>query len=142
MRIAALVSRILIGLAFTVAGAFGWILTFGAGPPPAPGLAGQFQNVIFQSHFVLFPDTIQLLTGIALLANRYVLLAMMTSAAILFNILAFHIAMMPLFIFPGLILTLCWFIIAFSMRDRLEPLLAPQGLSLNDSPRRPERNPT
>ena len=123
MRIAALVSRILMGLAFTIAGAFGWILTFGSGPPAMPGLAGEFQKVIFQSHFVLFVDTIQLLTGIALLANRFMVLAMVTAAALLYNILAFHITMMPMGIFPGLILTICWFILAYSMRDRLEMLL-------------------
>lgn len=124
MRIAAIVSRILIGLAFTVAGIFGWVLTFGSGPPAMPGLAGQFQAVIFQSHFVLFVDTVQLLTGIALLANRFVPLAMVISAAFLYNILSFHITMMPTGIVPGLILTVCWFILAFSMRERLTPLLA------------------
>lgn len=90
-----------------------------------PGLAGQFQTVIFQSHFVLFIDTVQLLTGLALLLNRFVPLALLISAAFLYNILAFHITMMPLGIFPGLVLTVCWFIVAFSMRDRLSPLLSP-----------------
>ncbi len=123
MKIAALVSRILLGLAFTIAGTFGFVLTFGAGPPAMPGLAGQFQNVIFQSHFVLFTDSVQLLSGLALLANRYVPLALVTSAAILFNILAFHLTMMPMGIFPGLILTVCWFLIALPLRDRLAPLL-------------------
>jgi uncharacterized membrane protein YphA (DoxX/SURF4 family) len=123
MNVAALISRILIGLAFTVAGIFGWILTFGSGPPAMPGLAGQFQSVIFQSNFVLFIDTVQLLAGLALLVNRFVPLAMVVSAAFLYNILAFHITMMPAGIFPGAILTICWFILAFSMRDRLMPLL-------------------
>ncbi len=124
MRIAALVSRILLGLAFTVAGVFGFVLTFGAGPPSMPGVAGQFQSVIFQSHFVLFVDAVQLVTGLALLANRFVPLALVVSAAILYNILAFHLTMMPVGIFPGLILTVCWFLIAISMRDRLALLLA------------------
>lgn len=124
MRIAALVSRILLGLAFTVAGAFGFVLTFGAGPPPMAGLAGEFQRVIFQSHFVLLVDGVQLISGLALLANRFVPLALIVSGAILYNILSFHLTMMPLGIFPGLILTVCWFIIAFSLRDRFETLLA------------------
>ena len=124
MKIAAIVCRILIGLAFTIAGIFGWVLTFGSGPPPVPGLAGAFQNVIFQSHYVLFVDTVQLLTGLALLFNRFVPLALVISAAFFFNILAFHITMMPIGIFPGLILTVCWFVVAFSERDRLAPLLS------------------
>jgi hypothetical protein len=123
MKIAALVSRILIGLAFTVAGAFGWVLTFASGPPPMPGLAGEFQRIIFESHFVLFIDSIQLVTGIALLLNRYVPLALVVSAALLYNILAFHITMFPAGIVPGLILTVCWVVLASSMRERMAPLL-------------------
>ncbi len=124
MRIATLVSRILLGLAFTVAGLSGYILTFTSGPPAVPGLAGQFQNVIFQSHFVLFTDGFQLVSGLALLFNRYVPLALTISAAVLANILAFHLTMMPLGIVPGLLLTVCWVLIALSQRARLEPLLA------------------
>jgi len=56
------------------------------------------------------------------LLNRYVALALLTSAAILFNILAFHLAMMPSGIVPGLVLTGCWFLIALQLRDRLKPL--------------------
>jgi putative oxidoreductase len=123
MKIAALISRILIGLAFTIAGAFGWILTFGSGPPPMPGLAGEFQKIIFESHFVLFIDSIQLLAGVALLLNRYVPLALVVSAGLLYNILAFHITMFPAGIVPGLILTLCWVVLASSMRERFVQLL-------------------
>jgi putative oxidoreductase len=125
MKIAALISRILIGLAFTVAGAFGWILTFGSSPPPMPGLAGEFQKIIFASHFVLVIDSVQFVTGVALLLNRYVALAVVVSAAFLYNILAFHITMFPAGIVPGLVLTVCWFVIAASMRERFTALLAP-----------------
>ncbi len=124
MQIATLIARILLGLAFTVAGLSGFVLSFSSGPPAMPGLAGEFQNVIFQSHFVLFIDAIQFLSGVVLLANRYVPLALVASAGILYNILAFHITVMPMGIFPGLILSLCWVLIALSLRDHLAPLLA------------------
>jgi hypothetical protein len=88
-----------------------------------PGLAGQFQNVIFHSHFVLFIDGIQLISGLALLANRFVPLALVVCAAILYNILAFHLTMMPMGIFPGLVLTVCWFLIAVPLREHFAPLL-------------------
>jgi putative oxidoreductase len=123
MRITTIIARILLGLAFTVAGLSGYVLSFTSGPPPMAGLAGEFQNVIFRSHFVLFFDGIQFLSGVGLLANRYVPLALMTSAAILFNIIAFHLTMMPLGIFPGLILTVCWVLVALSHRESLAPLL-------------------
>jgi hypothetical protein len=124
MRIASLVARILLGLAFTVAGLSGFILSFTSGPPAMPGLAGQFQTAIFQSHWVLFIDGVQFVSGLLLLANRYVPLALITSAGILYNILVFHITMMPLGIFPGLILTVCWFFIALPLKERFAPLLA------------------
>ncbi len=124
MRIASIIARILLGLAFTVAGLSGFILSFSSGPSPMPGLAGQFQTVIFQSHWVLFVDAVQFVSGLLLLANRYVPLALITSAAILFNILVFHLTMMPLGIFPGLILTVCCFLIALPLKERFIPLLA------------------
>jgi hypothetical protein len=123
MRIASIVARILLGLAFTAAGLSGFIMTFTSGPPATPGLPGQFQNMIFQSHWVLFIDAIQLISGLLLLANRYVPLALVTSAGILYNILIFHLTMMPMGIFPGLILSVCWFLIALTLKARFAPLL-------------------
>jgi putative oxidoreductase len=55
--------------------------------------------------------------------NRYVPLALVVSAALLYNILAFHITMFPAGIVPGLVLTVCWFVLAASMRERLTGLL-------------------
>ena len=123
MQIVSSIARILLGLAFTIAGLSGFVLTFSSGPPAMPGLAGQFQQLIFQSHFVLFTGGAQLLAGLALLVNRFVPLALMISAAILYNILAFHITMLPMAIVPGIIATICWFLAAFSIRDRLLPLV-------------------
>jgi hypothetical protein len=71
----------------------------------------------------IFIDSIQLVTGVALLLNRYVPLALVVSAAFLYNILAFHITMFPAGIVPSLILTVCWVVLALSIRERLAPLL-------------------
>ena len=53
MKIAAPVSRIVLGLLFTVAGISGFVL-IGHPPPTPPGLAGEFQDVFFASRWVLF----------------------------------------------------------------------------------------
>jgi putative oxidoreductase len=124
MRIVSIVARVLFGLAFTAAGLSGFVIFFTSGPPAMPGLAGEFQAAIFRSHFVLFVDAVQAVTGVLLLVNRFVPLALVTTAAVLANILAFHIAMMPLGIFPGLILTVCWVLVALPLRANLAPLLA------------------
>ncbi|MGH7659341.1 MAG: DoxX family membrane protein [Vulcanimicrobiaceae bacterium] len=121
MRIAATVSRILLGLLFLVAGASGFF--FIANPPPAPpGLAGQFQDIFFASRWVLFVDGVEFVAAVLLLANRFVPIALLLLAGVLPNILVFHITMMPMGIFPGLIATLLWFVVALQYRSLFAPL--------------------
>src|SRR5580704_6437041 len=102
MKIASIIARVLYGVAFTAAGAIGLYLCFTSGPPPVPAfpLADQFQSIGYRSHFTVFVSAVQLITGILLLINRYVPLALMSGAAVLANILAYHITMMPIGIFP------------------------------------------
>lgn len=125
MRIATLVARILLGVALTAAGGLGLVIAFTVGPQPVPGypLAEQFQAIGFQSHYVIFIQLVQLASGIALLVNRYVPLALMATAAVLANILVYHITMMPVAIFPGLILCVCWYLVALQYKPVLLPLL-------------------
>lgn len=125
MNVASLIARILFGLAFTVAGAMQLWLAFSSGPPAMPGLAGTFQTALYQSHFVFLVCAAQLFTGICLLVNRFVPLALVVGAALLANILMFHITMMPMGIFPGLILTVCWVLVAMRHRAAFAALLSP-----------------
>jgi hypothetical protein len=71
MKIATLVARMLLGAQFAAAGLGGFIFAFNA-PPTPPGLAGTFQSVFLQSHWVLFVAAVQLGAGVLLLLNRYV----------------------------------------------------------------------
>lgn len=123
--IVSLVARILFGLAFTAAGGIGLYLAFSGAAVPATGmpLADEFQSVTFHSHFVVFVNVVQLLVGVLLLVNRYVPLALMAGAAVLANILVYHITMMPSGIVPGLVLTLCWILVALQHKPVLLPLL-------------------
>ena len=121
MKIAALVARILLGLLFVVAGSFAFIPFT---PPPQPGLAGQFQDVYFASHWVKFVDGVMLIVGVLLLTNRYVPLALVTLAAIIANILFFHIAMQPLTLPIPLVVLGLWFLVAYQHRASFAPLLA------------------
>lgn len=126
MKIASTVARIVFGLAFTLAGGMGIYLNlFTPGPPPMAGLpdANTFNNVAYHTHYVLLVAIVQLVTGIMFLTNRYVALALMATAAVLANILTFHITMYPLGIFPGLILCVCWVLIALPLKATLLPIL-------------------
>jgi hypothetical protein len=116
-------ARIALGLVFTLAGASIFVLI--ANPPPAPsGLAGTFQQVFFQSHWVVFVDLAELAAGVLLLANRYVVFALIVLGAILSNILVFHITMQPSTIVLPLILTALWFVLAYHHRATLAVLFS------------------
>lgn len=114
-------ARIALGLVFTLAGASIFFLI--ANPPPVPpGLAGTFQQVFFQSHWVVFVDLSELAAGLLLLANRYVVFALVMLGAILSNILVFHITMQPSTIALPLILTALWLVLAYRHRAQLAVL--------------------
>jgi len=123
MKTAFSISRILLGLVFTAAGLSGFFLI--ANPPPLPpGLAGVFQDVFFKSHWVLFVDSVELLSGVMLLANRYVPLALTALAAVIANILVFHITMMPSGMPVALVVTVLWTLVALPFRELFAPLFA------------------
>jgi putative oxidoreductase len=122
MNVAVLVCRLLLGLIMLVSGASGFFIV--NNPPPAPpGMATDFMNVFFASRWVLFVDGIQFIIGVLLLANRYVALALVMMAAMIFNMFVFHITMMPIGIFGPLVLLALWIVIARQHRAALEPLL-------------------
>ncbi len=127
MKTASIVARILYGLAFAAAGGIGLYLAFSSDTPHVPGfpVAEHFQSILFRSHFTVFVNVVQLIVGILLLINRYVPLALMAGAAVLANILVYHITMMPnaIGIIPGVILTACWILVALQFKPTLLPLL-------------------
>lgn len=130
MRIAALIARILLGLLFVFSGSFAFIPSH---PPPQPGLAGQFQNVFFASHWAQFVEVVQLIVGILLLTNRYVPLALVTLAAVLANILFFHLSMQPQTLPIPLVAVVLWVLVALRYRASLEPLLVAKA-PVSDAP--------
>ena len=121
MKPAFVVARILLGLVFFAAGLSGFFLI---SHPPAipPGMAGTFQNVFFQSRWVLFVDGVELLAGSLLLTNRYVPLALTALAAVIANILVFHITMMPAGLPVAFFVTALWTVVALQFRSTLAPL--------------------
>jgi putative oxidoreductase len=128
MRIAFLIARILLGLIFTAAGVAGFFI-FHNPPPAPPGLAAAFQDVFFRSGWVLFVDSVYIVAGVLLLANRYVPLALVALAAIIFNIFVFHLTIMPAGLPAPVILTLLWLLVAWPLRSHFAPLLAARALT-------------
>jgi uncharacterized membrane protein YphA (DoxX/SURF4 family) len=121
MKVTVTVARILLGLVFFAAGLSGFFLI---SHPPAqpPGLAGQFQDIFFQSRWVLFVDGVEALAGILLLANRYVPLALAMLAAVIANIIVFHLTMAPMGLPVAAIVAALWAIVVTRHRASFAPL--------------------
>lgn len=124
MKIATIIVRTLLGLAFVFFGVFPF-LTFLPQPPPPPGLAGDYVKVFMTSHYAQVIGAMQFLSGLMLLTGKFVPLGLTILGAIVFNILAFHILMEPAGIGPGIIVTLLWAFLVWRYRERFAGILAP-----------------
>ncbi len=131
MKTAVTVARILLGLVFFAAGLSGFLLI--AHPPAAPpGLAGQFQDVFFRSYWVLFVDGVELIAGLLLLTNRYVPLALVVLAAVIANIIVFHVTMAPLGLPVAAVVAALWATVATRYRSSFAPLFVQQPVPDDD----------
>lgn len=117
MNVAAIVARILLGTIFCFAGACGFF--FANNPPPAPNaFVAEVQDVLMRSHWMLFVSAVQIIAGGLLIANRYVPLGLVLLGAVIYNILAFHLTIMPAGLPPALVVTLLYIIVAWPYRER------------------------
>ena len=93
MKIAVLIARILLGLMFCLFGLNGFFSFLPAQMPP--GVAGQFLSSVMTSHYVYLVAATQLVAGVLLLINRYVVLALALLAPVIANIVTYHLTMQP-----------------------------------------------
>lgn len=115
MKIVALISRILLGLLFTVFGLNGFLHFIPMKPPT--GLAGQYMGALFVSHYLVVVFLVQLIGGILLLVNRFVPLALLLLGPVLVNILLFHSFMAPEGLPMALFATVLWLIVFAGVRQ-------------------------
>lgn len=125
MKIAATISRILLGVLFFVSGICVFLPL--PMPPPPPGLAGEFNAVFFKSHYVLFVDAFQLLAGLMLLTNRFVPLGLALLSAIIANILIFHITMGLTMLPVALVVAALWGVVARQYWSYFAPFFVPRS---------------
>ena len=115
MRLASTIARYLLGLIRLTFGLNGF-LHFIPMPPPA-GIAGQFFAVLFVSRFYVVIFGFQVVGAVLLLLNRYVPLALTILAAVIVNILTFHILMAPAGLPLALFVTILWVLVALRFRS-------------------------
>jgi putative oxidoreductase len=116
MKITSTVARYLLGLMFTVFGLNGFLQFIHQPPPPNP-LAMQFLVAVSASHFAPFFFAVQVLGGLLLLFGFFVPLALTLLAAVLYNILAFHLTMAPGSIAPALVACVLWILVFVQYRE-------------------------
>ncbi len=122
MKIVSVISRYLLGLIFTVFGLNGF-LNFIHQPPPANPLAIQFLIAVSSSHFAAFFFAVQLIGGLLLISGFFVPLALTVLAAELYNILAFHLTLMP-GIAPALVACVLWVLVFLQYRESFKGIFA------------------
>src|SRR4029077_13687113 len=123
MKIAALISRLLLGLIFVVFGLNGF-LNFIHMPPPT-GVAAQFFGAIFASHYHVVIFGIQVIGGLLLLLNRFVPLALVLLAPVIVNIFFFHTLLAPSGLPLAIVVVVLWVIVAIRNKQHLAGLFVP-----------------
>ncbi len=122
-KTAALVSRSLLGVVLVVFGLNGFLNFLPM--PPMEGTAATFMGGLGASGY-FFPllKATEILVGIALLANRFVPLALVVLAPISVNIVAFHLFLAPAGIGPAALVAALNIGVAYLYRDAFKCVLA------------------
>ena len=124
MKIATIIIRVLLGFMFVVFGS-NFFLHFIPMPPPPPGLAGDYFKVFAASGQMYVIGAMQLLSGLLLLIGRFVPLALTILAAMIFNILVFHILMAPQGLPMAIVVAVLELFLVWSYRNRFAGILRP-----------------
>ena len=115
MKILNILSRFLLGLIFLIFGLNGFLHFI---PMPLPsGVAGQFFGALFVSNYLVLIFGLQVISGALLLVNRFVPLALTILAAIIVNILLFHISMNPAGLGLAVFAAILWCVVFASVRS-------------------------
>jgi putative oxidoreductase len=123
MKTTSIVARYLLGLLFTVFGLNGFLNFIHQPPPPNP-LAIQFFVAVTASHFAAFFFAVQVLGGVLLLSGVFVPLALTLLAAVLYNILAFHLTLAPASIAPALVASVLWALVFLQYRESFKGIFS------------------
>ena len=120
MRTTSVIARYLEGVIFLVMGLNGF-LHFIPFPPPA-GVAGQFMDALYVSHYLWVIFAFQVIAAVLLLVNRCVPLAVAVLAPVIVNILVFHALMAPSGLPLALFVAVLWAVIFIDVRPAFAAL--------------------
>jgi putative oxidoreductase len=117
MKIVVIIVRLLLGLVFAFFGA-NLMFHFLPNPPIPPGPLKDFTDVMFTTHYIVVVGFFQFVSGVLLLINRFVPLALAMLAPMLVNILTTHLLVQHGGVFPiPILVTLMWFFLFWRLRS-------------------------
>ncbi len=116
--------RIVLGLLFSVTGLNGFLNFLPQDPGAMPDGALAFSGALAATGYVL-PLTmgVQLISGILLLLNRFVPLALALLAPVVVNIFAFHVFLAPSGLVIAIVVAALEIGLAWAHRDAFRPML-------------------
>jgi hypothetical protein len=121
-------ARVVLGLVFLLFG-LNYFIPFLPTPPTPTGDAAVFLTGLFASGYLMpLVKSIEVVSAVLLLSNRFVPLALVLLAPIIVNIAGFHFVLAPAYAMPILLLALESFL-AYSHRDVFAPLFKSRALA-------------
>jgi uncharacterized membrane protein YphA (DoxX/SURF4 family) len=121
MKIAIIIARLFLGLAFLVFGLNGF-LHFIKAPPPQ-GLAGAFAGAMFQSGYFYAVAALQIAGGALLLIGRYVALGLTLLGPVIVNIVLFHLFLDRSGLPVAAVVACISLFLLWAYRERFAPIL-------------------
>ena len=121
MKIAVVIARVLLGIAFLFAGVMKF-LPMKPGSIP-PGDAGAMMGLMMAHKWMVLYGLIEAVSGLLLLAGRFVPLALTLLGPVIVNIVLLHSLMQPSGLPLALVVTVLWAVTAWSVRSAFAGLL-------------------
>jgi uncharacterized membrane protein YphA (DoxX/SURF4 family) len=115
MKVAVLIARVLMGLAFVFAGVMKF-MPMQPGQIP-PGDAGAMAGLMMAHRWLLFYGLVEAVSGLLLLSGRFVPLALTLLAGLIVNITLFNATLMPAMIPIALVIGVLEIFLVWAYRE-------------------------
>ena len=115
MKVAVLIARVLMGLAFVFAGVMKF-MPMQPGQIP-PGDAGSMMGLMMAHRWLMFYGLVEAVSGLLLLSGRFVPLALTLLAGLIVNITLFNATLMPALIPAALVLGVLEIFLVWAYRE-------------------------
>ena len=134
MKIATIISRVLLGLIFVTFG-LNMFLNFIPMPPPPEGPAREFMTALFLSHYVYVVGALQVAGGLLLFTGRWTPLGLTLVGPVIVNIVCFHALMAPAGLPMAIVVSLLALFLLWRYREHFAGIVKNGGPALSQLPR-------